>query len=190
MERNRVAYTPQDLLKAFLSEHITSNTVIMHAKNFKLAKILYLLKREAYTIQWLYLVGLSLHASIRYHDWVRWSMTQVKCWWKPLSDELSAGPPLWRWYHTGGDLAPHQSQYGRRRLLMLKALGPYHHGGVVSLPLHPAPPQRANHADWFGGGNTHTTYKTHTHWHTNNYMQALSGGRVGRQIAPQTSFFG
>ena len=135
------------------------------------------------------LLGLSLHASIWYHDWVRWSMTRVKWLWKPLSDELSAGHPPYRSQQIGGDLATHQSQCGGRCLRQANAegLGPYHHGGVASLPPHPAPPQRANHANWVNGGNTHTTYRIHEHQiHTHTQWKLhASGGRVGQQRGPQ-----
>ena len=86
-------------------------------------------------------------------------MTRVSCWWKPLSSELSAGPPPCRF--AGDEMSSPVPTIPVRQEAPPNAegLGSLTPGGVASLPPHPARLQRANHAEQVGGDDIQQTNK-------------------------------
>ena len=90
---------------------------------------------------------------------VRWSMTRVRCWWKPLSSELSAGPPPCRFAGDERSSPVPTIPVRQEAPPNAEGLGSLTPGGVASLPPHPARLQRANHAEQVGGDDIQQTNK-------------------------------
>ena len=116
---------------------------------------------------------------------VRWSMTRVRCWWKPLSSELSAGPPPCRFAGDERSSPVPTIPVRQEAPPNAEGLGSLTPGGVASLPPHPARLQRANHAEQVGGDDIQQTNKRtdkQTDGQTNKktHNKFVEGG-VGRQ---------
>ena len=69
---------------------------------------------------------------------VRWSMTRVRCWWKPLSSELSAGPPPCRFAGDERSSPVPTIPVRQEAPPNAEGLGSLTPGGVASLPPHPS----------------------------------------------------